>query len=73
MSMKQRQLAELETRIIDHLQRLYPNVDHQQLCAQIVDLMDYQTRLHCPRPHTNLWSEQDMVTITYGDTIKKGR
>lgn len=71
MSMKQKQLGGLKTRIIDHLCKLYPDADHQQLCSRIVELMDYQTRLHCPRPHTNLWSEQDMVTITYGDSIKK--
>jgi len=71
MSQKQQQLAELETRIIDHLQKLYPDADHQQLCCRIVELMDYQTHFHCPRPHTNLWSEQDIVTITYGDSIKK--
>lgn len=71
MPMKQQQLAELKTRITDHLQRLYPDADHQQLCSSIVELMDYQSQFHCPRPHTNLWSEQDMVTITYGDSIKK--
>lgn len=71
MPMKQQQLAELKTRITDHLQKLYPDADHQQLCSSIVELMDYQGQFHCPRPHTNLWSEQDMVTITYGDSIKK--
>lgn len=71
MPRKQQQLAELETRIIDHLQKLYPEADQQQLCSRIVDLMDYQNDLHSPQPHSNLWSEQDMVTITYGDSIKK--
>ncbi len=71
MPLKQQQLAELETRIIDHLQKLYADTDHQKLCSRIVELMDYQTHMHCPQPHSNLWSEQDMVTITYGDSIKK--
>ncbi len=71
MPLKQQQLVELETRIIDHLQKLYPDADHQQLCSRIVELMDYQNHMHCPQAHSNLWSEQDMVTITYGDSIKK--
>ncbi len=64
-------LEELKTRIIDHLSKIYPHLDHADLCEKIVNLMDYEKVFHEAKQHCNLWSENDIVTITYGDSIKK--
>ncbi len=67
----QQTLDDITVRIIDHLSRIYPEENHQEICDSIVELMDYQHSFHTAKSHTNLWSENDIVTITYGDSIKK--
>jgi len=63
-------LDELKTRIIDYLVVLYPDYDHQLICDEIMHLMNYENSYHEAKSHTNLWSQNDIVSITYGDSIK---
>ena len=67
----QQTLDDLNVRIIDYLSRIYPNENHQDICDNIIELMDYKNNFHEAKSHTNLWSENDIVTVTYGDSIKK--
>jgi len=64
-------LEELKTRIIDHLSKVYPEISHAELCDEIVKIMDYENIFHEAKQHCNLWTENDVVTITYGDSVKK--
>jgi len=64
-------LEELKSRIRDHLIKIYPDVDHADLCDEVVTTMGYENGFHEVKQHCNLWSESDIVTITYGDSIKK--
>jgi len=63
-------LDELKSRINDYLVILYPDYDHQIICNEIFHLMNYADNYHQAKTHTNLWSQTDIVTITYGDSIK---
>jgi len=64
-------LNKLKNRIIDHSSKIYPDINQEEFCDEIVKLMDYENVLHDAKQHYNLWSENDIVAITYGDSIKK--
>ena len=64
-------LDKLKERISDHLSKIYPDENPEQICQQIVELMDFEDVLHEAKQHCNLWSENDIIAITYGDSIKK--
>lgn len=61
----------LRVRIQDHLQRLYPEFDTQQLTDAILEQMAYGESLTEVQAHVNLWDQQDVAVITYGDTFKQ--
>jgi len=63
-------LDELKSRINDYLVILYPDYNPQIICDEIFHLMNYADNYHHAETHTNLWSQTDIVTITYGDSIK---
>ena len=64
-------LNNLEDRIIDHLTKVYPDANHKNLCDKIIELMDFKNVIHEAKQHCNLWSEKDIVAISYGDSIKR--
>lgn len=64
-------LRELKARISDHLDKLYPDENLDTLTASIVQIMGFEDKIADVKPHSNLWDEKDIVTITYGDSIKK--
>ncbi len=66
--MKKRQI-ELRTRIIDHLSRIYPEADHEILAERLITTMGLDRRCKKPRPYRNLWDQQDIIAITYGDSL----
>lgn len=65
-------LTELKASIRDYLVRLYPDYDADVLMEDIVQLMGFDEGLAEVKSHVNLWDEKDIVTITYGDSIRKG-
>jgi sucrose phosphorylase len=64
-------LAELKANVRDYLVRLYPDHDADALTEDVVLLMGFDQSLAVVESHVNLWDETDIVTITYGDSIKK--
>ena len=64
-------LDTLQQRIIDHLLKLYPQDNIEDIANAIVDIMGYEAAIAEVVPHSNLWDEKDIIVITYGDSIKK--
>ena len=50
-----------------------PDVDVDHVVAQLLDSMCLSDSTSQPGDHNNLWSEQDIALITYGDTIVSGK
>lgn len=58
----------LQTQLCQHLDFLYPESDAQQLADQIIEVFNgFQSQ--APLPLHELWSNQDCLLITYGDSI----
>ena len=64
-------LISLKKRINDHLLRLYPDTNTHELTDAIVNLMQFTDETNEVKSYRNLWNETDVITITYGDSIKK--
>lgn len=64
-----KQLAELRFRIVNHLGHLYPDSNVDELCEEIIDIMDFESDCRSPKPFENHWDERDIAVITYADTI----
>jgi len=66
---------QLKDKIIHHLAFIYADVEIdkpiESVAEQLLDKMrlTQSSDIQTPRPHENLWSEEDVVLITYGDTI----
>lgn len=64
------------TRLTDLIRRIYPDLDADILSSQVVEAFwpdGTHRRKRARLPSNNLWSEQDAVLITYGDTIMDGK
>ena len=64
-------LDEIKARISDHLSRLYPDENIGVIADEIISIMMFNNDISETRSHVNLWDESDIVTITYGDSIKR--
>jgi sucrose phosphorylase len=64
-------LGEIKARISDHLSRLYPDENIGVIADEIISIMMFNNDISETRSHVNLWDESDIVTITYGDSIKR--
>ncbi len=68
-------LAILREKVHHHLSFIYDGVDSNLDLEQVTQSLLTSMRLeseddvHLVQAHTNLWSEQDVVLITYGDSI----
>jgi len=71
LNTEKQNLKELRSRITDHVSKIYPREDHIAICENIVRIMNYENNFYPVKAHSNLWSENDIVTITYGDSIKQ--
>ncbi len=64
-------------KIKHHLGVIYANIklqiDLDTFCADLIHTMRITTDdvIAAPHPHQNLWSEKDIILITYGDSIEK--
>ncbi|MCV2885932.1 sugar phosphorylase [Aestuariibacter sp. AA17] len=69
-------LTQLHEAICRHLNVIYDGIplstSYEELAHQLLAQMRLvnNAALTPPAPHTNLWSEQDVVLITYGDSIE---
>lgn len=62
----------LEQRLADHLQFVYPDLSGEalgELIAEIIAIMRFDDYIANPEPNHNPWTQQDAFIITYGDTI----
>lgn len=64
--------AELQRRVREHLNFIYPHNDNDQLCAELLEAMALTGEIHAPVPHQNHWDQTDNVLITYGNSISNG-
>lgn len=71
MSQTESKLVEVRKSITDYLIRLYPSADVNDICNRIVQVMEYEKNICDVQSHVNLWDEQDIIAISYGDSIKK--
>lgn len=62
-------LAELQRRIGEHLNFIYPDRDNTTLCEQLIDTMGLDEHAKTPLRHHNNWDQYDSVLITYGNSI----
>ena len=62
-------LHELRIRILDHLKIIYPDDDTDVIADNIINIMQFTDSIADVKYHCNLWDENDIVTITYGDSI----
>ncbi len=60
----------LKKRVIDHLRLIYPDADCQVLATQLLQIMQITTVEKPVCAHRNLWNENDVVLITYGDSVR---
>lgn len=67
--------SQLNEKVLHHLQTIYQNVEVDVNFADItLSLLEsmrisHENEIHDLMPHTNLWNENDIVLITYGDSI----
>ncbi len=63
------QQQELERRVGEHLEIIYPSVNNHELVSQLIAEMGLGRNLQTPEPHQNNWDETDSILITYGNSI----
>ena len=62
-------------RLTGLLDRIYPDLDTDILASQVIDAYwpeDAHRRTRPRRPGNNMWSERDVLLITYGDSVIDG-
>ncbi|WP_286233993.1 sugar phosphorylase [Thalassotalea sediminis] len=66
-------LDSLTQKVCQQLAFIYRDVAHvdnyQQLAEQLMEIMRFPEELHAVEPYKNLWSERDVIMITYGDSV----
>ncbi|WP_432695963.1 sugar phosphorylase [Marinobacterium sp. YM272] len=67
--MSQSDLDVLRQRVLAHLNFIYPGSNNELLGEQLLNAMQLTSRCEPPAPHENLWSEKDVLLITYGDSL----
>lgn len=72
-------LNQLSEKIVHHLDVIYHNVDTelstQQIGAELLSIMgiDDEHVQAPPLPHQNNWDQQDIILITYGDSLETNK
>lgn len=61
---------EFRRRIGEHLLFIYPDHAVDPLIERLIEEIGMGRNLQTPVPHSNNWTEEDCVLITYGNTIK---
>ncbi|MCK5666607.1 MAG: alpha-amylase, partial [Thiotrichaceae bacterium] len=66
-------LKVLREKIKSHVTSIYPDADSKKLTQQLLAAMDLNNTCKKPKAHKNNWNQQDVIAITYGDSIvRKG-
>lgn len=61
---------ELKFLVESHLSFIYPGNDVSDLTLRLIEIMELDGGCMKPGIHENSWSQKDIITITYGDSIK---
>ncbi|KEA63673.1 Sucrose phosphorylase [Marinobacterium lacunae] len=67
--MSQADLELLRQRVTAHLDRIYGGNDNSSLAEQLIEKMALSADCSMPEPHSNLWDQEDILLITYGDSL----
>ncbi|GLX82037.1 sugar phosphorylase [Thalassotalea eurytherma] len=66
-------LDNLAQKISSQLAIIYEDVDidldYQAFANQLIDIMQISVSVQSPEPYQNHWSEQDIIMITYADSV----
>lgn len=66
-------VEQLKDKLIQQLKFIYRNVSIEpaleDIAQQLIDIMGLKNGCSDTKPFTNHWSEQDIIMITYGDSI----
>lgn len=62
-------LEELEKKLKGSLDFIYPDIDTEFLTGQLIATMGLDQQCQKPGDHQNNWDEQDVLLITYADSI----
>jgi sucrose phosphorylase len=75
MTASEEQLHLLKQSVSYHLQAIYrevvPQLSIETLADEIITLMRLEQEFHDTVPHQNNWDQQDMVLITYGNSVQQ--
>ena len=58
-------------RVIEHLQRIYTELDHAVLADRLLSIMAFTDENETLPERANKWNEQDVWMITYGDSVQE--
>ncbi|MDX1491678.1 MAG: alpha-amylase family glycosyl hydrolase [Pseudohongiellaceae bacterium] len=62
--------VELDTRLREHLRFIYPDQEIEALADTLLHTMGLDGQTNGPTPHQNHWDENDVLLITYGDSLQ---
>ncbi|QIZ76083.1 sugar phosphorylase [Ferrimonas lipolytica] len=71
MSSQLNAYQECHHRVIQHLQAIYPDHNHALLADNLIEAMCHGGVCAVPEARTNNWSQQDLILITYGNSVEK--
>ncbi|MDO6562006.1 sugar phosphorylase [Amphritea sp. 1_MG-2023] len=66
--------AQLASQIENHLQNIYCSFEQEeitQLLSDLISIMRLGSVEQLPTPYQNHWSQQDIIMITYGDSLQR--
>ena len=58
-------------RVVEHLQRIYTELDHAVLADRLLSIMAFNDENETLPERANKWNEQDVWMITYGDSVQE--
>lgn len=66
-------LTNLKNKLQQQLEVIYEEINinrsYEQLSQELIDVMRLERQINQPKPHHNNWDQQDVVMITYGDSV----
>ena len=66
-------IKQLKQKLVMQLVTIYEDIQLEQSCEDIaqslLDIMELSSEVATPQPFTNNWSEEDVILITYGDSV----
>ncbi|KMT65183.1 sugar phosphorylase [Catenovulum maritimum] len=61
--------SELIHRVKTHISVIYPELDAEKVTQRLLEIMRLDENTESPPNHKNHWSEQDVIAITYGNSL----